>query len=86
MKSNIPISLDKTVEIRCEKCTNNVFQEAIMLRKASKFLTGTDQDALIPIPVFSCTSCGHVNSDFLPSGMKGDDEPKGVTLNPKIKL
>jgi len=38
-----------------------------MLRKASKFLTGTAQDALIPIPVFACGKCGHVNKDFLPA-------------------
>jgi hypothetical protein len=37
-----------------------------MLRKASKFLTGTAQDALIPIPVFYCSKCQHINSDMMP--------------------
>ena len=32
-----------------------------MLRKASRFLTGTPNDALIPIPVFACTKCGHID-------------------------
>jgi hypothetical protein len=41
-----------------------------MLRKASKFLTGTPQDALIPLPVFSCSKCGHVNTEFLPEPLK----------------
>ena len=64
------ISLDKTQEITCEKCGHNVFQEGLMLRKASKFLTGTTQDALIPLPVFSCSSCGHVNEEFLPKELQ----------------
>ena len=25
------------------------------------------QDALIPIPVFACGKCGHVNKEFLPA-------------------
>ena len=61
------ISLDKTTPIVCDECQNDVFKEGVMLRKASKFLTGTPQDALIPIPVFSCAKCGNVNKEFLPS-------------------
>ena len=64
------ISLDKTQEITCDKCGHTVFQEGLMLRKASKFLTGTTQDALIPLPVFSCAKCGHVNTEFLPEPLK----------------
>ena len=44
-----------------------------MLRKASKFLTGIAQDALIPLPVFSCSACGHVNEAFLPEPLKNKD-------------
>lgn len=67
------ISLDKTAEITCDECSHNVFQEGLMLRKASKFLTGTAQDALIPLPVFSCSKCGHVNEEFLPEPLKRND-------------
>ena len=41
---------------------------------ANKFLTGTPQDALIPLPVFSCAKCGHVNESFLPEPLKNLDE------------
>jgi len=67
------ISLDKTQEVVCEKCEGKVFQEGLMLRKASKFLTGTAQDALIPLPVFSCSACGHVNEEFLPEPLKNKE-------------
>ena len=67
------IDLTKTQEIVCDKCGGKVFQEGLMLRKASKFLTGTTQDALIPLPVFSCSACGHVNEEFLPEPLKNKD-------------
>ena len=64
------ISLDKTTPLVCEKCGNNVFQEGTILRKASKFLTGTTQDGIIPIPTFYCVKCGHVNDEFIPAELR----------------
>jgi len=67
------ISWDKTTPVTCEKCGCSAFQQAILLRKASKFLTGTPQDSLIPIETFACTACGHVNEEFLPKEIKSID-------------
>lgn len=65
---NIP--LDQTTGLVCDECGNNVFQEGVLLRKASRLLTGTAQDALVPVPVFTCSKCGHVNDDMLPLQLK----------------
>ncbi len=67
------IDLKKTTAIVCDKCEAGVFIEGLMLRKANKFLVGTQQDALIPLPVFSCLACGHVNEEFLPEPLKNLD-------------
>ena len=66
------VSLDKTTPMTCDECQNQVFQEGVMLRKASKFLTGTAQDAVVPIPVFACSKCGHVNNEFLPKELQSE--------------
>ena len=63
---NMNVALKDTTAIACEECQNEVFQEGVLLRKVSRFVTGTAQDALMPIPVFSCAKCGHVNADFMP--------------------
>lgn len=67
---NLNIGLDKTSPVSCDKCGSQVFQEGVLLRKASRLLTGTAQDALIPIQVFACMSCGSVNEEFLPTQMR----------------
>lgn len=64
------VSLDKTVPIVCEKCENQTFSEAVILRKVSRFLTGQSVDGLVPIPIFCCTSCGHVNDEFMPAELR----------------
>ena len=70
---NLNISLDKTTEVVCDKCNNSTFQEVILLRKASRFITGTSQDAMIPISVFACSKCGHVNEEFLPMQLRNNE-------------
>jgi uncharacterized Zn finger protein len=69
MEQQLNIGLDKTIAASCDECQNEVFQEGVLLRKASRFLTGTSQDAIIPIPVFMCSKCGHVNEEFLPKNL-----------------
>lgn len=71
-QQQLNISLDKTTGVSCEQCSNNIFQEGVMLRKASRFITGTAQDALIPIPVFVCNKCGDILKETLPMQLRTD--------------
>ena len=38
----------------------SVFLNGVILRKVSKFITGTDEDALLPIPVFYDAKTGKI--------------------------
>ena len=71
---NMNITLDKTSGVVCDECSGEVFTDGVMLRKASRFITGTAQDALIPIQVFTCSKCGNVNEEFLPSQLRNKSE------------
>ena len=64
------IRLEDTSEVTCEACGNSVFTEGLLMRRVSKFIAGTPNDSMIPISVFACTKCGHVNSEFLPQQLK----------------
>ena len=70
----LKVSIDKTLPLICEKCASQAFQEAVMLRKVSKFLTGDAQDGILPIATFVCAKCGHINEDFLPKELKKSEE------------
>jgi len=53
---------------------NQIFQEAVVLRKLSKFLAGTSEDAVIPIPVFIDVKTGKILIDMLPKELKEEYE------------
>lgn len=72
VRVNIPI--DKTTGVSCEECGCTAFQEALMLRKVSKFLTGDSQDGIMPIATFSCVKCGHVNKEFYPKELVKNEQ------------
>jgi hypothetical protein len=57
--------IGKSSEVKCT-CGAVTFQEAILLRKVSRLVTGAPKDMLIPIPVFVCSKCGEPIEELLP--------------------
>ena len=68
-ENNFNIDINQTTELTCESCGHNHFEQIFMIRKLSPLLSPTGQPALIPIPVYACTKCGNVNSEFLPKDL-----------------
>ena len=60
------LDFSQTTPVHCEKCHHEHFTEVNLIRKLSPMLSPTGQPALIPIQVFACAKCGHVNEEFLP--------------------
>ena len=60
------LDLSQTTPVVCEECGHEHFTEVSLMRKLSPMLSPTGQAAMIPIPVFACAKCGHVNKEFLP--------------------
>lgn len=61
------IRLDQTTGILCENCAGDVFAQGAFLRAGSKFILHTPQDVIVPIQIFYCVKCFHVNDQFNPA-------------------
>ena len=48
----------------------SVFQQGLILRKISKFIAGTPEDAILPIPVFYDPQTGNILEDTLPRELR----------------
>jgi len=57
--------LKEASDLCCEACQGLNFLQVIRLKKISGLITGTGKDALVPIPIYACADCGHVNKVFL---------------------
>ena len=61
-KMNVDIS--QTVAVSCESCGNDTFIPAFKMRKMSALLSPHGKETMIPMQVFACAKCGHINEDF----------------------
>ena len=62
MKESIDFS--KTSQIKCEACDGSTFKQTLLLRKMSALVSPDGQETIIPMQVFACEKCGHVNKEF----------------------
>jgi len=60
-----PIDLLNTTPVENSE-GKSLFLQGTILRKVSKFVTGTDSDALMPIPVFYDPETGKLVADSVP--------------------
>ena len=55
-----------------------VFSEGVILRKISKFVAGTSEDAIMPIPVFYDVITGEVMVDMIPKELRDEFNEESV--------
>ena len=68
---NMPnIDLAKTTPI--EPTNGKVWSQGVILRKVSRFITGTAEDAILPIPVFYDSTTGEICQETLPKVLRED--------------
>jgi hypothetical protein len=63
------IDLGKTTAIETPN-GGKVWQQGVILRKVSRFIVGTDEDGIIPIPVFYDAETGTILEDTLPKELR----------------
>lgn len=64
-----PIDLKNTTEVKNFK-GGSVFSQGVILRKVSKFVTGAEEDGLLPIPVFFDPSTNKILTDSVPRDLR----------------
>lgn len=86
------IDLSKSSGLICQNCEGIFFKQSILLRRFSKFYTGTPEDPIVPVAVFRCEQCEEICKDYFPRGMNDIEEllglsnPVSVPEPPKSKL
>jgi len=66
-KAQQQLDISKADTIMCEECGNASFIPAFFLKKISALMSPTGKEAIVPMQVFSCGSCGTVPQNMLES-------------------
>ena len=74
---NVNIDIKNTRPITSPE-GNQVFAEGVILRKVSRFVTGTQEDGVIPIPCFYDVTNGKVLVELLPKELRAEFEDDNI--------
>ena len=64
--ANINIKMSDLKDIVCENCGSKFFRQVQAFKKLSALISPSGKEQIIPVPVFRCDECGHINKEFLP--------------------
>jgi len=65
-KTQVKIDLNDLIDIVCENCEGKFFRQVSAFKKLSALISPTGKEQILPVPVFRCDECGHINKEFLP--------------------
>jgi hypothetical protein len=74
---NLNIDLKNTQSITTPS-GNVVFQQGVLLRKVSKFILGSNEDSILPIPIFFDPDSGKILLETIPMDLR--EEYKDMTI------
>ena len=74
---NVNIDIKNTRPIASPE-GNQVFSEGVILRKVSRFVTGTQEDGVIPIPCFYDVATGKVLVELFPKELRAEFEDDNI--------
>lgn len=57
--------IESAKNVACEKCSCEVMSQAFVIKMVSGLLMQDGKDTYVPVPIFCCSSCGHVNQIFV---------------------
>ena len=52
------------VDVKCAKCDHSTFVMAHEIKKLSPLVSPTGEQLILPMGVFACQKCGHINDEL----------------------
>jgi len=66
MNQQIVSQLKNATDATCDECSCTKFVPVFIIKRLSALVSPTAQDMNIPIQLFQCSECGHINKEWLP--------------------
>jgi hypothetical protein len=62
----VQINPNDLEDITCDNCKSQCFEQTFLFKRLSAILSPTGQETVIPMQIYRCADCGHINEMFLP--------------------
>ena len=65
MNQNINVDLTNIDNMKCDECENETFVPVFIIKHLSALMSPTGQETMVPVQLFKCSKCGHINEKLL---------------------
>jgi len=77
---NLNIRPEDMTDVVCDKCSCQTFVPVFLFKEISAVVSPSGKKTLVPMQVWKCDECGHINDAFLPKPKKADDSSGGLKI------
>jgi len=64
--ANVNVKLSDLTDIVCENCEGKFFRHVQAFKRLSSLISPSGKEQIVPVPIYRCDECGHINKEFLP--------------------
>ena len=64
--NKVKINPNDLEDVVCDKCNSQCFEPTFLFKRLSAVLSPTGQETMVPLQIYRCADCGHINEIFLP--------------------
>ena len=66
----VQINPNDLEDVLCDKCQSQCFEPTFLFKRLSAVLSPTGVENIIPLQLYRCAECGHINDMFLPKDVE----------------
>lgn len=66
--------VEQSKNVSCESCGSEILKQVYVVKEVSALVAPDGKQTFIPVPVFACNKCDHVNNIFV-SELKLSNSP-----------
>lgn len=63
--TQMQVDLAAQENIICDSCDNKTFEPVFVIKRISPLISPNGEETLVPLQVFKCVECDHINELFL---------------------
>ncbi len=71
-RENMQQVFESAQTLKCDECGNHVFASVVVMKRVSALISPTGEEIVMPLQTYQCTSCSHINEQFLPQRALSD--------------
>ena len=84
--AQVNMDFNSLEDMKCDQCGDLRFEQVFILKRVSALMSPSGKAGVMPVGVFACLLCGHINAEFIPQMKSSSEGSKEEVQKTSIEL